>query len=47
MTLSEPRAVPCKVYFERKDGTLREITAKTPEELDALKRIGWKEAKEK
>jgi hypothetical protein len=31
-----------KVYFERKDGSRKVLVANTPEELEALLRIGWK-----
>lgn len=33
---------PCKVYFPRKNGTDKVITASTDAELEALLRIGWK-----
>ena len=33
--------VPCKVYFKRKDGTCKVLTANTQAELEALLRIGW------
>lgn len=33
--------VPCKVYYPRKDGTVKVLTANTQAELDALLRIGW------
>ena len=33
--------VPCKVYFKRPNGTVKELTANTQAELDALTRIGW------
>lgn len=34
--------VPCKVYYKRKDGTTKVLTANTEEELVSLLRIGWK-----
>ena len=33
--------MPCKVYFLRKDGTYKVLTANTQKELEALLRIGW------
>jgi hypothetical protein len=33
---------PCKVYYERKDGSKKVITANTELELKSLLRIGWK-----
>lgn len=35
-------AIPCKVYYPRKSGSDKVLTAKTAEELAALQRIGWK-----
>ena len=36
---------PCKVYYQRPNGTVKELTANTQAELDALLRIGWKTEK--
>lgn len=33
--------VPCKVYYTRKDGSKKVLTANTEEELESLIRIGW------
>jgi hypothetical protein len=33
--------VPCKVYFKRPNGTVKELTANTQAELENLIRIGW------
>lgn len=34
-------SVPCKVYYPRKNGPDKVITATTDAELSALLRIGW------
>jgi hypothetical protein len=34
--------IPCKVYYQRKDGTDKVLTANSQKELDALTKIGWK-----
>lgn len=33
---------PCKVFYKRKDGTAKVLTANTEEEIASLLRIGWK-----
>jgi len=38
---------PCKVYFVRPNGSLKELTANTQTELEALLRIGWSTEKPK
>lgn len=35
--------LPCKVFYPRKDGTNKVLTANTEAELAALLKIGWKE----
>ena len=34
-------AALCKVYYLRPNGTVKELTANTQAELEALIRIGW------
>ncbi len=38
-------SAPCKVYYLRPNGTVKELAANTQAELDALLRIGWKTEK--
>jgi len=40
-------AAPCKVYYLRPNGTVKELTANTQTELENLIRIGWSTEKPK